>query len=144
MSRNNLNLLRKCKGARSKDTRVRAPNEPRIIVARPSATHPSLIAERSFRYLRTRSRRAVAPIPADSSFRASTRVYSEASARRYADLLRREIIGERCVADHASRGTWITNVRSWKDREEAPRTRVSCNIWNNFSDAKDRANSISR
>lgn len=35
MSRNNLNLLRKCKGARSKDTRVRAPNEPRIIVARP-------------------------------------------------------------------------------------------------------------
>lgn len=45
MSRNNLNLLRKCKGARSKDTRVRAPNEPRIIVARPSTTHPSLIAE---------------------------------------------------------------------------------------------------
>lgn len=44
MSRNNLNLLRKREGARSRDTRVRAPNEPRIIVARPSTTRPSLIA----------------------------------------------------------------------------------------------------
>jgi len=68
---------------------LHAPNEPRII-ARPSTTHPSLIAEIS-----SLSANVIAKggIPADTSLFASRiYAYSEASARRYADLLHREII----------------------------------------------------
>lgn len=80
MSRNNLNLLRKCKGARSKDTRVRAPNEPRIIVARPSTTHPSLIAEISSLSANAIAKGGRADTGRLFAPRVRARVYSEASA----------------------------------------------------------------
>lgn len=116
MSRNNLNLLPKCKGARSKDTRVRAPNEPRIIVA---PFHAPLAYRR---HLFVSANAIAKGGRADTDkLREYVRVVWSICIGRYADLLRREIIGERHVTDHASRGTWITHVESWKDRKREDR-----------------------
>lgn len=79
MSRNNLNLLGKCKGARSKDRRVRAPNEPRIIVALPRRT-PRLSSRDLFAICESNREGRSRPRPADSSLREYVRVFCEASA----------------------------------------------------------------
>lgn len=85
MSGNNPNLLRECN--RSKDTRVRAPNEPRII-ATPFYDAP-LAYRQDLRVSTIAIAKGATLIPTDTLRAENTRVYSEASAWRYADLARR-------------------------------------------------------
>lgn len=101
---------------RLKDTRVRALNEPRIIG--PFYDAPLLIAENlSVIYKRDREgrrwyRRTLRSVTHTYTYIHihCSHVFSAASAWRYADSVRREIIDERCVTNRASCGTFECGI----------------------------------
>jgi len=97
---------------------LHAPNEPRIIVARPSTTHPLAYRRDLFAICeRNREGRYTSLFAPRVFWGICTALCRFVTSR---DNMQICYIGERCVTDRKPRG--ITNVRSWKDRkrEEMP------------------------
>jgi len=142
MSRNNLNLTPKCKGARSKDTRVRAPNEPRIIVA---PFHDTPLTYRRHLFAICERNREGRPR------RYWLCEYVRVVKHLHRLLCRFATPGDnRWTTRYRSRVSWdvvdyvcriLKGSEMWRSMRYI---RIDRNIYNNFSNSKDRVSSISR